>query len=372
MAPPLTSDAQKVAALRELLPATGAGIYLDTATAGPLPAETAAAMREAEDWELRVGRAAAGRAEDVAQREAEAVAVVAALIGGDPDDVLLTAGRRQALTAGLSQLDWRAGDWLVASALTDLHVIEAARAFCRPLGVEVELVEVLGGELPSRTRLVLLPHIAAATGELTDPAALRRSVGTDVWLALDASYSVAAVPLAVAETGTDIVVFSADRWALAPEGTAALWLGRRAGGSVPRSAVDRLPRTALLGMARSIGWLEMYVGLEWAFERGRRLAGWLADALAGIGGVQVITPTDRMATIVSFRLPAAWPAEQAADELGRRVFAILRPLSALSAVRASVAWFNTEEELARLVDTVAELARHTPDTLPQGPALTVL
>ena len=62
-----SADAGKLRALRELIPATSAGIYLDTAYRGPLPAETAAAMRDADDWELRVGRASEGREEDAAQ-----------------------------------------------------------------------------------------------------------------------------------------------------------------------------------------------------------------------------------------------------------------------------------------------------------------
>ena len=86
---------QKVARLRELLPATSAGIYLDTAYRGPLPAETAAAMREADDWELRVGRATEGRDEDLAQRVEEARAVLAALLVADPSEIVLTAGVRR-------------------------------------------------------------------------------------------------------------------------------------------------------------------------------------------------------------------------------------------------------------------------------------
>src|SRR5882757_8440838 len=90
-------DEQKVARLRELLPATAAGIYLDTATFGPLPAETAAAMREADDWELKVGRATVGRDEDFEQRVEEARAVLAALLVADPSEIVLTAGVDAAL-----------------------------------------------------------------------------------------------------------------------------------------------------------------------------------------------------------------------------------------------------------------------------------
>ena len=39
---------------------------------------------------------------------------------------------------------------------------------------------------------------------------------------------------------------------------------------------------------------------------------------------------------------------------------------------ASVAWFNTEDELDRFASGVAELAAHTPETLPRRPSLVML
>src|SRR5512134_3457080 len=56
MVSPFLPDAEKVAAIRAAIPATGAGIYLNTGMAGPLASETVAAMRQYEDWQLRVGR----------------------------------------------------------------------------------------------------------------------------------------------------------------------------------------------------------------------------------------------------------------------------------------------------------------------------
>ncbi|CAN5859440.1 aminotransferase class V-fold PLP-dependent enzyme [soil metagenome] len=378
MAQPPQSDAQKVVALRELMPATGAGIYLDTATAGPLPAESATAMHEAEEWELRVGRAAAGREEDLVQRESEARAVLAALIGDDPATVLPMAGVGQALLTGLLALDWRPGERLLASAENDMALLASARVAGRALGVALDVVpEVALDSLPPGTRRVLLPAVSPISGRRLPlqeiSADLHRQAAG---LIVDGSLIVAAAPFSVAESGAEMVVLAADRWALGPEGTAALWLaptasldGELPAGELPRTA---LPRTALLGLARSVGWLEMYVGLEWAYARTAALARWLADELARVEGVALLTPTDALAGIVSFRLPPAWTVEEAADELGRRVFAIVRALPAQSAIRVSVAWFKTEEELARFVGAVQELARHTPDSLPRRPSLTVL
>jgi hypothetical protein len=51
-------DEAKIAAVREALPATGAGIYLNAGSAGPMPAETARAMAEIAEHELTIGRVA--------------------------------------------------------------------------------------------------------------------------------------------------------------------------------------------------------------------------------------------------------------------------------------------------------------------------
>src|SRR6185312_15528229 len=112
-----------------------------------------------------------------------------------------------------------------------------------------------------------------------------------------------------------------------------------------------------------IGWLSMYVGLDFVHRRGAAMAAAAAIRLAAIPGVSVLTPLDRMATLVTFRIDR-WPAEAALDELGGRVFAIARTIPSLDAVRISVGFFTSEDELDRFEAAVELLARHTPDTLP--------
>ena len=309
------SDAAKVARLRELIPATSAGIYLDTAYRGPLPAETAAAMRDADDWELRVGRATEGREEDFEQRRAEARAVIAALIGADPDDIRLTSDPHTSL-AGLAEVTVR-------------------------------------------------PHVDLDTGAVLDGRPPKAG-----WLAVDASLSAGAIPLDVTALGADFLAIPGDRWLLGPEATGALWVGprpRAAGVDVPDVA---LGRTQVLGLARSVGWLEMYVGLPWIYERGQALAGRLRDVLSQVARIEMLTP-DLMATVVCFRL-SGWPTNQLLTELRHGVFAIIGVTPDGSAVRASVAWFNTEDEIDRFASAVAEISHYTPDTLPRRKTLEVL
>ena len=80
----------KVAAIRALLPATGAGIYLNAGTAGPMPSETQRAMDEQAQRELAIGRAYPDMLPEILERMGEARAAVAAVIVAGGDDVALT------------------------------------------------------------------------------------------------------------------------------------------------------------------------------------------------------------------------------------------------------------------------------------------
>jgi selenocysteine lyase/cysteine desulfurase len=315
MAPSHESDAQRLSALREMLPATGAGIYLDTATRGPLPAEAAEAMREAFDWDVRVGRVMPGREDDVAQRASEARAVIAAVLGAtDPDAIVLTHGREDGLQAGRQALG-----------------LDGAAA----------------------------DHVDPVSGALNDSHGVRL---------LDATLSAGAIRLNVEQLGVEAVAVAGDRWLLGPEGIGALWLRD---GAMARALPEReLSRQLLLGLARSVGWLAMFVGLEWAYERTAALAARLSQALDDGDGVELLTSSPG-AAVVSFRL-RSWPAEDAADELNHRVQALTRPLAEPNVVRASVGWFNTEAEIDRFAEAVLELGRHTPESLPRRPRLVVL
>ena len=97
----------------------------------------------------------------------------------------------------------------------------------------------------------------------------------------------------------------------------------------------------------------------------------MADRLARIDGVELLTPLDRMATLVTFRI-AGWDPDEALAELNGRIFAIARTVPDLGALRISVGFFTTADEIERVASIVELLAAHTPTTLPKRPRLTIL
>jgi len=402
-------DDEKVAAIREALPAVGAGIYLNTGSAGPIPAEVAAIMAELEGWEVRTGRATAEFFEDFLERLAEARGGVAAILATDVDNVAITHSTTEGMNIATWGIDWRQGDRAVTTSHEHAGGLGPLVAARERFGIEVAFADPGDGTdddatlaafdeaMTPNTKLVAISHVLWTTGArlpIERIARLAHERGAQV--AIDGAQAVGAIPVAVDDLGVDFYAVAAQKWLLGPEGIGALWASPAARERVQPSlagwfsfdglaldgsgkfheAARRFEATnyhkpSVTGFARACGWLSMYVGLPWIHERGAELAATAYDRLAEIPGVTVITPRERMGTLVTFRI-AGWPADAAVAELGARVFAISRTIPPLDAVRISVGFFNTEEELERFAGAVELLAGHTPATLPPKPRLTIV
>jgi L-cysteine/cystine lyase len=402
-------EEEKLAAVREGLPATAAGIYLNTGSAGPLPAETARAMAEVTAVELATGRAHPDYLMDGLPRMDEARAAVAAIAGTTIDQIALTHASTDGMNLATLAADWHSGDLAVTStqehpgglgplyAMRERFGVELAFVDPDPDGDDDRTVAAFDAAIRPGTRLVSISHVLWTTGALMPVqriAALAHERGALV--VVDGAQAMGAIPVSVGDTGADLYAMSSQKWLLGPDGMGALWCSPAAlerthsmlagwfsfseidgaGKAVVqpdarRFQVSNYHRPSVVGMARSCGWLSMFVGLEWIHARARALARRTRDLLVEIGGVELLTPADRMATLITFRI-AGWEAQAALDELGARAFAIARTIPQLDALRISIGFFNTEEEIDRLVECVALLAAHTPVTIPPRRRLTIV
>ncbi len=401
-------DPEKVAAIRGLLPATAAGIYLNAGTAGPFPAESHRAMEEQAARELAVGRASPDEFPFVIERMAELRASVAAILVADPDDVAITHSTTDGMNQAVNALPWEPGDRVITTRHEHPGALGPLLALRQRLGVEVEFIDIGDGGDDTRTlaafeealrrpaRAVVFSHVLWTTGAVLPVAgigAIARAAGAVV--IVDGAQSAGAIPVSVEDLNVDAYAVPGQKWLLGPEGMGALWARRawaidvvpQAAGYISFESFDPMAprlwpnarrfefgffhRPSVIGLARSCGWLTMYVGLPWAHDRAATLARATADRLAAIDGVTLLTPRGNMATLVTFGI-AGWGAAQAREELGARAFAIIRDIPALDALRISVGFWNTEEELERFASIVELLATHTPDTIPPRKTLTML
>jgi len=234
---PFLPDAEKLAAVREALPALSAGIYLNTGSAGPLPAETAAAMAELTDYELRLGRSHQDYLDAFLERLAEARGAVAAVIGADVDSVAIGHSASQAMNLAVWSVDLRPGDRIVTTSGEHAGGLGPVVVAGRRFGAEVVAAEIGDGGNDERTlaaldaaivpgtRLVALSHVLWTTGArlpIRAIAELARARGAVV--AVDGAQAVGAIPVSVADLGVDYYALSGQKWLLGPEGTGALWI----------------------------------------------------------------------------------------------------------------------------------------------------
>lgn len=410
MVAPFPPGPEKLEAVRSALPALAAGIYLNTGSVGPLPAETAAAMAEIATWERDVGRAHPDSFDDLLARMAEARAGVAAVLGTDVGAVALTHSTTDAMNAGTLAAAGRSrGGRVVTSrhehlgglgplfSMRDRGTAEVEIVAAGDDGDDARTLAAFDAAITPETRLVSVSHVAWTTGAVLPIAGIAEIAhARGARLIVDGAQAAGAIPFRFDESGADGYAVPAQKWLLGPEGMGALvvrpslieqltpGLGgffsfEQGGGDgaaqwwgdARRFESSGYHRPSVVGMARSIGWLSMYVGLDYVWERGPAMARAAARRLAAIDGVTVLTPVDRMATLVTFRI-AGWPAQVALTELGARVFAIARTITSLDALRISVGFFTSEEELDRFADGVRLLASHTPGTLPPRRQLAML
>jgi L-cysteine/cystine lyase len=403
------SDADKLAAVRAALPSLSAAIQLNTGSVGPMPAEVAAAMAQVADYERDFGRAQLEYWEESKQRIDEARAGVAAVLGGELDEIAITHAATDGMNVGTWSVDWRGGGRAVTSCHEHPGGVGPLYMVCDRYGVDLGFAEFAGDapddEIVAQfdrlvtpgTRLVSVSHVLWTSGlvmpirRIADLAHERGAL-----LLVDGAQAAGAIPVNVRDLGADMYSIPAQKWLLGPEGLGALWVKRellrearstfasyftfatvdsRGGRTLAEDArrfnAVGFHRPSIVGMARAIGWLTMFVGLDFVFRRGAEMAHYAADRLAVIDGVTLLTPRDRMAGLISFRI-SGWEIQPALDELQARTFAIARTLPLVDALRISVGFWTTSDELDRFLDGVRLLAGHTPETIPPRRTLTIV
>jgi len=328
----------------------------------------------------------------------DARARVAQFVGsGSPQEIIFTSGTTAGINlvaSGLARLEIGPGDHVWVTAM-DHHsnwvpwqqVAQTMGASLKviPLTPEgrLDLTAFKKGLRQRRTRWVAIPWVSNVLGlennvrEICDAA---HQAGARVLV--DGAQGVAHQPVDVDALGCDFFAFSGHKM-FGPMGSGALW-GRQelleqmhpvvfGGEMIARVSEDtsswaEVPYrfeagtpnvTGSIGLAAAIRWLENLPHGSHA-----HVADLTRDAVRGLSlmrGVQVWGPPEGRASLVSFSVEGvhAHDVAQVLDERGVAVRAghmcaqpLMRQLGIDSAVRASFAPYNTQEEVSHLLDGV--------------------
>lgn len=323
---------------------------------------------------------------------------VARLLGvpGDPGRVAFMLNATHAINTAL----WgvlRQGDVVVTTAYDHNAVLRPVHALEQERGVvarqlsgapdgSVDLDEA--ARLFDGARLVVLNAASNVLGTvlpLAELIALARDAG--VLTLIDAAQVAGHFPLNVAELGADMVAFTGHKGLLGPQGTGGLWVrdgldvapllsGGTGGNSTLRPMPEAYPDHLEAGTLNGPGIAGLLAGVEWVSEqtpealhaRQAELKSMLRDGLESIPGVRVLSPAAPegvgIVTVVAKSVDAPTLARRLDQEHGVLARAGLHCAPEVhrllgtqgsGAVRFSVGWATTPDEISRTVEAVASI-----------------
>ncbi|HEU5430636.1 MAG TPA: aminotransferase class V-fold PLP-dependent enzyme [Thermomicrobiales bacterium] len=381
---------REVEQLRDRLPAVRATGYFNAGTNGPLPIVAQEALVEAATAELEFGRIIPGVYERNGIRNRRVAGLFAAMVGADEDEIALMHSTTEGLGCVLMGLTWQPGDEIVTTNLEHPGLLAPLALMSRRVGTITRFADIGRGEgdvvgqiaaaMSPRTRMIALSHVAWSSGAvlpLAEIAALARD--RHAFVLVDGAQSTGQIPLDLHALGVDAYAMPGQKWLCGPEGTGALYLRRdrladvaptyvryadwqESGYLLPKPGAHRYEigefnSPVMVALEATLSWLRDDVGLEWAYARTADLGARFWDALSAIDGVRLLTPRQRMAGLVNFMVEGMTPQAVAAALFERQMtirYVVTHPCP--PSARASIAWWNTAEEVDRLADAIADLA----------------
>ena len=384
-----------VGKLREQIPTTQRMTYLNTGWAGPSTVSVVEAISRRLEFESYNGPTSvevldSGEAIDLEAREA-----VAGLIGASADEVLLTSSTTDGINTVMTGLPWEEGDEIITCNLEHSSILLPSYQLQRLRGVKVNVLTVDPGEahesilskvedaITDRTRMVFFSHIEYSTGLRIPVEGIRKlTAGRGIWMLIDGAQGAGHVSVDVGEIDCDFYAMPGQKWLLGPDGTGALYIrgsmipviepvrvsGKwvtsydHCGGVEPdTSNIDKFIVSTSSAPLRT-GFVEgirfvSEVGIEAVEERATGLGVMLRERLAAMPHVEVLSPMSGpgQSGLTTFTVAGRDP-EQTARQLWDTHRIVIRDVKYPSCLRASLDFFNTEEEVEIVADAVRGLA----------------
>lgn len=386
-----------IEALRRDTPGCENVLHFNNAGAGLMPRPVLSAVTDHLEREAMIGGYEA--AAEARERTQDTYDALATLLRTRPDHIALMENATKAWDAVFYGMDWRQGDRVLTAQASYASNYLAMLQLKERFSIEIDVapndrhgqvdVEALERLLSPRTRLVCLTHIPTNSG-LVNPAAAVGEVTSrhGIPYLLDACQSVGQVDVDMEAIGCDFLSGTGRKYLRGPRGTGFLAIRPGSLELIQPPVLDlhaarwaAMDRYELQPDARRFenwegyvaGKIGLGVAVRYALDLGMpaiesrvsELAARFRTSLKSISGVQVHDIGERKGGIVTFSHASTAAtdihgqlAERAmntniADPDWARLDAERRKLPVM--VRASIHYYNTEEEVDRFTRAVAEI-----------------
>ncbi|HXX78990.1 MAG TPA: aminotransferase class V-fold PLP-dependent enzyme [Ktedonobacteraceae bacterium] len=384
------SDLSHLEQIRQQMPATTSHIYLNTGTFGPVPDCVAQAMQECirNDWQN--GRLGTAAFEAIGTIYSNARNGVARLLNAGADEIALTDNTGEGLNIISFGLNWHEGDEVITTNHEHISLLAPLYQLRDRYGIVIRFADIgsraekpilkaVADLVTPRTRLISISHVTWTTGavlNISEVAYMGREWGIPVLI--DGAQSAGAIPIDVKALGVDFYAIPMQKWLCGPDGTGALYVRKEmlhlisstyVGywsikheedfewellDSAQRFEVGGRQTAAIAGQAAALNWLEQTVGHGWLFEHIASLGRYANQALREVPGLTVLTPRSGESGLVSFTIEGKDDAE-IVTILRERYNMFIRNIPSTKSLRISTGFYNTEEEIDKLVSALKEI-----------------
>jgi len=327
--------------------------------------------------------------------------LIARLINAAPEEVAIVENASMAWSLAFNGITFTKGDEIITSEME--YVTNLLGFLHKKSEKEIEIkvipndeqgnfsLAALENAITPRTRLIAITHIPSTAGGMTPIIEIGKIARKHKILYLvDACQTAGQVPIDVEAIGCDMLAVTGRKFLRGPRGTGFLYVRKAIQDQLGLTYMDGFTaklnsmvdytvrsdarrfelyeknRALTLGLGAAIEYA-LAIGLDRIWQRVRHLAEQMRKQLAAIDGITVHDIGDQKCGIVTFSV-SNMDAQSVKTALNRQHInvSVAGTVSAMiymnknhlsSIVRASVHYYNSEEEIIRLCEVLAAIDR---------------
>ncbi|MCP5381439.1 MAG: aminotransferase class V-fold PLP-dependent enzyme [Kordiimonadaceae bacterium] len=299
---------------------------------------------------------------------------VAAFMGADEDEIILTRNTTEGISTVCSGIDWTAGDEILTTnhehggAETGLDFLAATKGAMikkitmpYPASSKKQLLNLIRNNLTPKTKLLLLSHVETVTGlrwPIKEVAELIK--GKDILFIVDGAQAPGMLKIDLHDLGCDAYACSGHKWVMGPKETGILYLRKEiqsrvknvfisGGYGVYSHSSGTRNAPIIIGFGDVLDW-HLAMGSARIENHCLHLATYCRNELKKVGKIRIISADDPELTsaIVSFSLPDNIKNGDVFSAMRDKNITIKR-LPQYNAIRISNHMFTTNEDVDKMI-----------------------
>lgn len=327
-------------------------------------------------------------------------AQIARLINADKDEIAIAENASMAWHLAFNGIDFKAGDVVITSEMEYVTNLIGFLNAQKTYGIELRVIPndehgnfsltALEDAISPKTRLIAITQIPSTAGGMIPIVEIGKIARRhNILYLVDACQSAGQAPLDVKEIGCDMLSVTGRKYLRAPRGTGFLFVKKEVqdklklifmdGFSAPsvsetdykvrndarRFELYEKNRAITLGLRKAVEYA-LNIGVERIWQRIQYLAGLMRRQLKDLEGITVHDSGDQQCGIVTFSVDgmdsALIKSELAANQINVSVGKAISTLIYMNKnqlstiVRASVHYYNTEEEIKELCSILTSIS----------------